>query len=613
MDLPSDDDTSENAYNIYLKLVNSKREYRKKLQAAYNNTKERIPKDENALTRLMGDIQNTDTKIFEFQGKLENIREKRTSPGVMPITAQTIEIVLPNGTCTVVAERGMTMEQVCRKNNRFNHLDLNQSHLEEHTIGKDHKSKKTLVNWNEQSEKFSNGQLWLMTKDDNYLRSIAPTTHSFELQQMKFKPFRQCSMCHKMSLLGISKHLWKCSYESENRQQVCGLIICSNCKDTKLTQPCIGVPKPVGVPEVERPQTDPDTDNWKINSEDVEDWVEVGAGTWGRVYKAKWHGKVAVKQLKCKNPTDEEQRNFENEVRMLRKTRHELIVLFMGYILEPNKLCIVMSWCQSSLYKKLHVKSEEMSRLEAISIAREIAQGMGYLHSKTVDILHRDLKSANIFLQSDAGGSVRHKVKIGDFGLATTTSRPKTRGAHVKQEKTIMGSLPWMAPELMRSPPPYSYESDMYAFGCVLFEIFAGELPYANQKALRPEMIMFNVSSGRWRPAIDRLNPREGSSCIGSPSTPDRVRELMIRCYEKDPKKRPKFEIGEGNPVEVLAELEREEEEDMKRREERFERRDLMTRCNSLSTFDKSRYKLSSGNETPNISEPNELTDLRRN
>ena len=80
----------------------------------------------------------------------------------------------------------------------------------------------------------------------------------------------------------------------------------------------------------------------------VKDWNPVGQGTWGIVYKASWHGQVAVKELKCKNPTDEEVKLFENEVRMLRKTRHEYIILFMAYICEPekNKLAIIMSWCE---------------------------------------------------------------------------------------------------------------------------------------------------------------------------------------------------------------------------------------------------------------------------
>lgn len=129
---------------------------------------------------------------------------------------------------------------------------------------------------------------------------------------------------------------------------------------------------------------------------------------------------------------------------------------------------------------------------------------MGYLHSKTVGILHRDLKSANIFLQSDA----KRSVKIGDFGLATTSAaRGSSKGGSFR-DKTL-GSIPWMAPELFRTPAPYSHESDMYAFGCVLYEIFAGEIPYAAMPNLRQEIIIFRVGAGLMKPDLKRLNPRE--------------------------------------------------------------------------------------------------------
>ena len=156
---------------------------------------------------------------------------------------------------------------------------------------------------------------------------------------------------------------------------------------------------------------------------------------------------------------------------------------------------------------------------------------MGYLHSKTVGILHRDLKSANIFLQSDA----KRSVKIGDFGLATTSAaRGSSKGGSFR-DKTL-GSIPWMAPELFRTPAPYSHESDMYAFGCVLYEIFAGEIPYAAKPDLRQEKIIFRVGAGLMKPDLTRLNPREvklesrlGSLCRnlsqGPESDPTKVAE----------------------------------------------------------------------------------------
>ena len=128
---------------------------------------------------------------------------------------------------------------------------------------------------------------------------------------------------------------------------------------------------------------------------DVTDLCPVGEGTWGIVYKAKWHGPVAVKKLKCQDPNSEQVtfkdhsigfqtyflqiKEFQNEVRILRQLRHKNIVLFMSYILDPPKdMCIVMHWCSSSLYRRIHISKDVISVKEAIRISKETAQVFFY-------------------------------------------------------------------------------------------------------------------------------------------------------------------------------------------------------------------------------------------
>ncbi|KAF5307595.1 hypothetical protein FQR65_LT18375 [Abscondita terminalis] len=196
----------------------------------------------------------------------------------------------------------------------------------------------------------------------------------------------------------------------------------------------------------------------------------VGSGSFGTVYKAHWHGPVAVKTLNVKIPTTSQLQAFKNEVAVLRKTRHVNILLFMGCVSKP-KLAIVTQWCEgSSLYKHLHVFETKFELFTHIEIARQTAQGMDYLHAK--NIIHRDLKSNNIFLHDDL------TVKIGDFGLATA----KTRWSGSQQFYQPTGSILWMAPEVirMKEDNPYSFQSDVYAFGIVMFELLAGQLPYFN-------------------------------------------------------------------------------------------------------------------------------------
>ncbi|KRT83530.1 C1 domain containing protein [Oryctes borbonicus] len=211
-------------------------------------------------------------------------------------------------------------------------------------------------------------------------------------------------------------------------------------------------------------------EDWEIPADEILVGPRVGSGSFGTVYKAHWHGPVAVKTLNVKIPTAAQLQAFKNEVAVLRKTRHVNILLFMGCVSKPQ-LAIVTQWCEgSSLYKHLHVFEIKFEMFTLIEIARQTAQGMDYLHAK--NIIHRDLKSNNIFLHDDL------TVKIGDFGLATA----KTKWSGSQQFHQPSGSILWMAPEVIRMQEdnPYSFQSDVYAFGIVLYEMLAMQLPYCH-------------------------------------------------------------------------------------------------------------------------------------
>uniref|UniRef100_A0A5F8HEF7 RAF proto-oncogene serine/threonine-protein kinase n=1 Tax=Monodelphis domestica TaxID=13616 RepID=A0A5F8HEF7_MONDO len=209
---------------------------------------------------------------------------------------------------------------------------------------------------------------------------------------------------------------------------------------------------------------------WEIEASEVMLSTRIGSGSFGTVYKGKWHGDVAVKILKVIDPTPEQFQAFRNEVAVLRKTRHVNILLFMGYMTKDN-LAIVTQWCEgSSLYKHLHVQETKFQMFQLIDIARQTAQGMDYLHAK--NIIHRDMKSNNIFLHEGL------TVKIGDFGLATV----KSRWSGSQQVEQPTGSILWMAPEVIRMQDnnPFSFQSDVYSYGIVLYELMTGELPYSH-------------------------------------------------------------------------------------------------------------------------------------
>jgi len=270
-------------------------------------------------------------------------------------------------------------------------------------------------------------------------------------------------------------------------------------------------------------------------------WPKIGAGAYGTVYKCYYFADVAVKVLniEASSAGPEQIRDFANEVRVLRVSRHENIVLFYGYIHDEDTLGLVTQYCEgSTLYNHLHGNNSSSSansratnrakdalsgmglnkdhgmwtwnHSESVLISRGIANGMNFLHNK--DIIHRDLKSPNIFLDG-----AKRSPKIGDFGLATMKNRfssvkngvgapgqgannpPGTLPTH-QQVTSLEGSLLWMAPEIMKQEPnAYTKKSDIYAYGVVLFEIFAERLPFINRDrnmSYPKDMLIFQIGKG---------------------------------------------------------------------------------------------------------------------
>ncbi|KAL5474447.1 hypothetical protein EMCRGX_G026395, partial [Ephydatia muelleri] len=261
------------------------------------------------------------------------------------------------------------------------------------------------------------------------------------------------------------------------------------------------------------------TEVWEIPCHEIEIGPKIGSGSFGTVYKGKWHGSVAVKKLNVTNPTPQQLEAFKNEVGVLRKTRHVNILLFMGFI-SSDPIALVTQWCEgSTLYRHIHVMETRFEMYQLIDICRQTALGMDYLHAKK--IIHRDLKSNNIFLHDDFA------VKIGDFGLATV----KTRWSGDQKMRQPTGSILWMAPEVIRmqEPDPYTFYCDVYSFGIVIYELVSGQLPYSHISEI--DQILFMVGCGFLRP--DPMNIKK--------VTPKEFKQLFVRCCQFKKEDRPLF------------------------------------------------------------------------
>uniref|UniRef100_A0A8C7ZEZ5 non-specific serine/threonine protein kinase n=1 Tax=Oryzias sinensis TaxID=183150 RepID=A0A8C7ZEZ5_9TELE len=361
-------------------------------------------------------------------------------------------------------------------------------------------SRKRLTDWNTDITPLVGEELLVEVLDD-----IPLTMHNF-VRKTFFK-LAYCDFCHKFLFNGF-------------RCQTCGYKFHQHCS-SKVPTVCLDmdtVSKRNFVMLQHRGNRD-SSYYWEVHSREVQIQKRIGTGSFGTVYKGKWHGDVAIKILKVKEPTPEQLQAFKNEMQVLRKTRHVNILLFMGYMTKPN-FAIITQWCEgSSLYRHLHVSETKFDTMRRIDVARQTAQGMDYLHAK--NIIHRDLKSNNIFLHEG------WTVKIGDFGLATV----KARWSGSQQMEQPSGSILWMAPEVIRMQDnnPYTFQSDVYAYGVVLFELMSGTLPYSNIN--NRDQIIFMVGRGYLSPDLSKLYS----------TSPKSMKRLIVDCLKFKRDERPLF------------------------------------------------------------------------
>jgi kinase suppressor of Ras 2 len=259
----------------------------------------------------------------------------------------------------------------------------------------------------------------------------------------------------------------------------------------------------------------------------------IGVGRFGTVYKGNWHGDVAIKELNLDSNSDADSsaqlQAFKHEVATLRKTRHENLVLFMGACMTPPKLAIITSLCKGpTLFTMIHKRKDQFQMSRMVNIGGQIAQGMGYLHAK--GIIHKDLKSKNIFLES---GTQASKVVITDFGLFSVTKL--CQGSRKGSWLSIPpGWLCYLPPEVMvclragnqpRKDLPFSNASDIYSFGTIWYELLCGEWPFKKQP---PEAIIWQVGKGMKQSLTNIQASRD-------------VKDVLMQCWAYQPSERPDF------------------------------------------------------------------------
>jgi hypothetical protein len=253
---------------------------------------------------------------------------------------------------------------------------------------------------------------------------------------------------------------------------------------------------------------------------------KLGAGGMGEVYLAE-HMHIArnaaIKVLLPELSSRQElvARLF-NEARATARIRHPGIVEVLDCGVHPNgQAFIVMELLEGdSLTGWLRRRGRLAGEAGvAASLVGQIASALGAAHDQ--DIVHRDLKPDNVFVVS-AGPPPA--IKVLDFGVAKVASDGRS-GAHQTAGGALLGTPIYMSPEQCRGSGRLDRRSDIYALGCVAFEILTGRPPFVCAGA--GEFIVAHLTEAP--PSVRSLDPR----------VPEPLAELVTRMLAKDPGERP--------------------------------------------------------------------------
>eukprot|EP00316_Scyphosphaera_apsteinii_P000405 CAMPEP_0119311682 /NCGR_PEP_ID=MMETSP1333-20130426/23401_1 /TAXON_ID=418940 /ORGANISM="Scyphosphaera apsteinii, Strain RCC1455" /LENGTH=968 /DNA_ID=CAMNT_0007316123 /DNA_START=122 /DNA_END=3028 /DNA_ORIENTATION=- len=210
----------------------------------------------------------------------------------------------------------------------------------------------------------------------------------------------------------------------------------------------------------------------------------IGSGAFSTTYEARWkHGNPTSSMsasgaevnvaVKVASDVGDSVSQWRAEVKALTRLDHPNVVKYLGYVASPPTNCLVLELCRAGdLYNRL---KEPTPKGFVLRIASGIASGLAYIHS--LQIIHRDIKSANILLDNDS------VPKLTDFGVAADLP-DRTAASQAAGLTAETGTYRWMAPEVLRHEP-YSESADVFSFAMVLYELITHHVPFVGMEPIQ--------------------------------------------------------------------------------------------------------------------------------
>jgi len=248
---------------------------------------------------------------------------------------------------------------------------------------------------------------------------------------------------------------------------------------------------------------------------------KVGEGAMGEVYLVEHLGlgrKEALKVLRSSMDTPSLVTRFRREARATNRLQHPNIVAIHDFGRLPDgRFYIATEYAEGDSLDQVLRRLGVFTVARALPILIQLADAIDHAHSRGV--IHRDLKPANLMLFERRGHG--DQLKVLDFGVAKIIAPDDVDSILATGQGEIFGTPAYMAPEqvVAKASDP---RIDIYAFGCIAFELVTGDPPFVG----RPLEVM---SNHMWAP------PRRPSQARPAADIPRRLDEIILTCLEKAP------------------------------------------------------------------------------
>ena len=248
---------------------------------------------------------------------------------------------------------------------------------------------------------------------------------------------------------------------------------------------------------------------------------ELGGGGMSRLFVCEETAlgrKVAVKVLAPELAAGVSAERFQREIKLAAQLQHPNIVPVITTGVAAGLPYYTMPFVDGLSLRSRLERNAGVPIVEAVSILRDTARALAYAHDH--GIVHRDIKPENILLADEA-------AVVTDFGIAKAlyAARTDAPGGTLTQVGTSLGTPAYMSPEQISGDPSTDHRADIYAFGCVAYELLTGAAPFAHRQ---PHQLFAAHMGEKAAALLDRR-----------PDCPAQIAELITQCLEKDPANRP--------------------------------------------------------------------------